>query len=156
MNKVRHILRLHTQGYKKLQIAEQTGVARNTLKKYISEFIKSGLSYSEINELTDKDLEDLFVKPLERLPVNEKLKTLFEYFPIVDKELKRKGTTRRILWQAYKQINPEGVGRSQFNRYYAAWKAQVNPSMHMEHKVGDKIYVYFAGEKLHIIDKQTG
>ena len=156
MNKVRHILRLHTQGYKKLQIAEQTGVARNTLKKYISEFIKSGLSYSEINELTDKDLEDLFVKPLERLPVNEKLKTLFEYFPIVDKELKRKGTTRRILWQAYKQINPEGVGRSQFNRYYAAWKAQVNPSMHMEHKVGDKLYVDFAGEKLHIIDKQTG
>ena len=156
MNKVRHILRLHTQGYKKLQIAEQTGVARNTLKKYINEFITSGLSYVEINQLSDKDLEELFVKPHEQVPVNEKLKTLFEYFPIVDKELKRKGVTRRTLWKEYKLKHPTGFGRSQFNSYYAAWRAQVNPRMHMEHKVGDKLYVDYAGDKLQIIDKQTG
>lgn len=156
MSKVRQILRLHSQGYKKLQIAEQTGVSRNTLKKYIKEFIESGLSFSEINELSDKDLEDLFVKPQERLPVNDKLQTLFGLFPFMDKELKRKGVTRRILWKDYKEKYPDGFGRSQFNSYFAAWKAQVNPFMRMEHKVGDKLYVDFAGEKLHIIDKQTG
>jgi transposase len=36
------------------------------------------------------------------------------------------------------------------------WKAQTNPVMHMEHKVGDKMYVDFAGDKLCIVDKQTG
>ncbi len=90
MNKVRQILRLHTQGYKKLQIAEQTGVARNTLKKYLKEFTESGLNFSEVNELSDKDLEDLFVKPKEQSPINDKLKTLFDLFPMVDKEMKRK------------------------------------------------------------------
>src|SRR5271163_5141932 len=35
------------------------------------------------------------------------------------------------------------------------WKAQVNPSMRMEHKAGDKLYVDFAGDKLSIIYKQT-
>jgi transposase len=155
MNKVRQILRLHTQGYKKLQIAEQTGVARNTLKKYLKEFTQSGLSFAEVNQLSDRDLEELFVKQEEK-PVKEKLQTLFELFPTIDKELKRKGITRRILWKEYKETHPDGFGRSQFNSYYAAWKAQVNPSMRMEHKAGDKLYVDFAGEKLSIIDKQTG
>ena len=35
MNKIRQILRLHSRGVSKLKIAEQTGVARNTIKKYI-------------------------------------------------------------------------------------------------------------------------
>ena len=42
MIKIRQILRLQTQGCSKLQIAAQTGIARNTLKKYIREFIASG------------------------------------------------------------------------------------------------------------------
>ena len=71
MIKIRQILRLQSQGLSKLQIAAQTGIARNTLKKYIKEFTSSGLSFEEINELSDKELEDLFVKPEDR-PLNER------------------------------------------------------------------------------------
>lgn len=84
MIKIRQILRMHTQGYNKLKIATQTGVARNTLKKYIKSFSASGLSFEEISELSGKDLEDLFVKP-EPKPLNEKLQILFERFPSIDK-----------------------------------------------------------------------
>jgi hypothetical protein len=38
----------------------------------------------------------------------------------------------------------------------ASWKARVNPTMHMDHKVGDKLYVDFAGEKMSYTDKETG
>ena len=62
MNKIRQILRLHSLDISKLSIAEQTGAARNTIKKYIKEFSQSGLTFLEINALCDKDLEDLFVK----------------------------------------------------------------------------------------------
>ncbi len=155
MNKIRQILRLHTQGYKKLQIAAQVSVSRNTLKKYLAEFTKSGLSFSEVNELSDKDLEDLFTKQ-EDNPVNDRLRTLFSIFPAIDKALKRKGVTRKMLWQEYKQQYPDGLGRSQFNRYFAAWRAQVNCTMRIEHKAGDKMFVDFAGDKLSIVDKQTG
>ena len=96
MNKIRHILRLHSQGRSKLLIAQQTGVARNTLKKYLKEFISSGLSYAEISGLTDKDLEDLFIKQKEK-PANQKLVLLFSLFPSMDKELKRRGMTRALL-----------------------------------------------------------
>ena len=155
MIKIRQILRLHIQGRSKLQIAAQTGISRNTLKKYLKEFEASKLTYDEISELSDKDLEDLFIKP-EDAPLNDKLQTLFSLFPAVDKDLKKKGVTRQILWEQYKRNHPDGVGRSQFNYYYAQWKDQVNPTMRMEHKVGDKLFVDFAGEKLTIVDQQSG
>lgn len=155
MNKIRQILRLHSLGVSKLKIAEQTGVARNTIKKYIKEFSQSGLSFLEINALCDKDLEDLFIKQ-ESSPVNQRLETLFGLFPSMDKELKKKGITRQLLWEEYKRLYINGVGRSQFNYYFARWKAQVSPTMRMDHKAGDKLYVDFAGDKLSIVDKQTG
>ena len=66
MIKIRQILRMHTQGYSKLQIASQTGIARNTLKKYIKAFSDCQLSWEEVNNLSDKHLEDFFVKPEEK------------------------------------------------------------------------------------------
>jgi transposase len=155
MNKLRQILRLYSSGISKLQIAEQTGVARNTIKKYIKEFTLNELSFTEVNSLCDKDLEDLFVKPV-TIQSNPKLETLFSLFPAIDKKLKKKGVTRQLLWADYKSTHSDGVGRSQFNRYFSSWKSQVSPTMRMNHKAGDKLYVDFAGDKLSIIDKQTG
>jgi transposase len=150
MIKIRQILRLQSQGCSKLQIAAQTGIARNTLKKYITEFISSGLTFDEINELSDKELEDLFVKPEDK-PLNERLQILFSLFPAIDKELKKKGVTRQLLWEEYKRHHPDGVGKSQFKHYFSQWKAQVNPTMHMEHKAGDKLYV----DLVSLISKQA-
>jgi transposase len=155
MIKIRQILRLHCQGYSKLKISMQTGIARNTLKKYIKEFIACRLTFDEINELSDKDLDDLFVKPDDK-PLNDRQQKLFELFPAMDKELKKKGVTRHMLWEEYRRDHPDGLGISQFKLYFSQWRAQVNPTMHMEHKAGDKLYVDFAGDKLCIVDKLTG
>ena len=155
MSKIRHILQLHNQGRSKLLISQQTGISRNTIKKYLKSFLQSGQTYEEINNLSDKDLEELFIQADEK-PLTEKHRILFNLFPQLDKELRKKGVTRQILWEGYKRANPDGVGRSQFNHYFNQWKKQVNPSMRIEHKAGDKLYVDFAGDKLQIIDKQTG
>lgn len=155
MNKLKQLIRLHSQGYSKLKIAEQTGIARNTLKKYLSILTSCGLSYEELNQLSEKELEVLFIQPQEK-PLNAKVQTLFEQFPHIEKELKRKGVTRYLLWEEYKRNHPDGLCRSQFNQYYNQWKAQVNPVMHIEHKAGDKLYIDFAGDKLTIVDKQSG
>src|ERR1043165_5169501 len=92
MSKIRHILQLHHQGRSKLAIATQSGISRNTLKKYLKQFTESKLTFEEISELSDKDLEELFIKPAKK-PTNEKLQTLFNLFASIDKELKKKGMT---------------------------------------------------------------
>ena len=155
MCNIRHILRLHTQRQTMSEIIVQTGILRPVLKKYLKEFKESGLRFSEINELSDKDLEELFTKP-EEDPVTEKLQTLFNLFPHFDRELKRNGVTKRLLWEEYISKHPDGVKNSQFKKYFADWKSRIIPSMRKEHIAGDKMYIDFAGEKLSIIDKNTG
>ena len=155
MGKIRRILRLHSQGRSKLQIAEQTGVSRNTLKKYLLQAAACEFRFEELDKYSDKDLEDLFCR-IEAPELSPKLKALMELFPQMEKELKKKGVTRQVLFEEYKTICPDGVGRTQFNHYFSQWKSRQSPSMRMEHKAGDKLFVDFAGDKLFIVDATTG
>lgn len=155
MYNIRHILRLHTQNQTTKEIIMQTGIPRGVLKKCREEFNQSGLTFEEINELSDKDLAELFTKP-EEPPVSEKLKTLFSLFPYIDKELRRRGVTRKLLWEEYKKKYADGVSRQEFNKRFCDWKRRVVPIMHREHKEGDKMFIDYAGDKLSIINKDTG
>lgn len=155
MSNIRHILRLHTQGVGFFEIIRQTSISRTTLRKHINDFKGSGLSFEDINELSDADLEELFQKPEER-PVDIVLQKLLELFPTMDRELKRRGVTRMTLWQEYIKNYPDGYGYSRFNRYFKKWKEQAKPVMHKEHLAGDKMYIDFAGQKLSFTDPATG
>jgi len=154
MVKIRQLLRLYAHGKSKHYIAQQTGISRNTVKKYLKEYEDSGMELEELFSLNDKDLEELFMKP-DQQPT-ERQQLLFKMFPDMDKELRRKGVTRQTLWEEYKKKHPDGIGRSQFNYYFSQWKSQTSPTMRIEHKAGDKLYVDFAGENLTLIDPDTG
>ena len=155
MSKIRQILRLYHQGWGKQRIAQQCGVARNTLKKYLITYAATGLSPQALEGLSDHELEALIVAPQQK-PTNQKLEQLLALFPAIDKELKKKGATRQVQWELYKQQYPDGLCLSQFKHYYSLWKAQASPTMHHEHKAGDKCYIDFAGDKLSYTDPDTG
>lgn len=155
MSKIRYILRLYAQGRSKNHISTYGGVSRNTLKAYIQAFEQSGRSLSELNQLTDKELDQLIAKPPQSA-LTDKQKLLYSLFPEYDKQLKRKGMTRQILWEDYKKAYPDGFGRSQFNHYFRVFHSQINPVMHIEHKAGDKLYVDYTGDKLSYVDSDTG
>ena len=155
MSKIRQILRMYSQGSSKLSIAAQAGVSRNTAKKYFAAFDASGCTFDEINALNDKELDDFFGSSQERSP-DKRMLSLQRCFPQIDKELKRTGMNRRILWEAYRKEFPDGFQYTQFCFHYSQWKARVNPVMHLDHKAGDKLYVDFAGEKMSITDKESG
>src|SRR5580693_3917058 len=60
MTKLRQILRLFAQGESKRKISERTGISRNTLKKYILEYLEKRLTIEVINEMSDHALEAVF------------------------------------------------------------------------------------------------
>jgi transposase len=146
---------MHTQGRSKLSIATHTGVSRNTVKVYLKTFTSSDCSFQQIDALNDKELEDFFGKSRERVP-NSRLLSLQRCFPCIDRELKRTGVTRMMLWESYVKEFPDGFQYTQFCFYYNQWKNRVNPVMHLDHKAGDKLFVDFAGQKLTIVEKATG
>jgi transposase len=146
---------MYTQGRSKLSIAVHIGVSRNTVKVYLTTFVSSGCSFKQIDALNDKELDDFFGKSRERAP-NNRFFALQRCFPGIDRELKRVGVSRMMLWEVYIKEFPDGFQYTQFCFYYNQWKNKVNPVMHLNHKAGDKLFIDFAGQKLTIVNKDTG
>lgn len=155
MSKLRSVLKLHCQGYSKLQISTTTGISRNTVKKYIKHFTALLTTWEELSRMSDKELDALFNKEPEPVP-REKLEHLHSYFSSSEKRLRQRGMTILKLWLEYYFQHPGGYSRSNFYKHYSDWKSRSRPTMHMEHKAGDKVFVDFTGEKLKIVDVQTG
>ena len=155
MSKLRQMLRLYAQGESKLRISALTGVSRNTLKKYLKIYSRLQLSIAFIEQQSDQELDHLFGENLLPEP-NDRYKTLEPYFPKMEKELKKRGVTRHILWERYIAMHPDGYKPSQFKYHYQQWLKRSKPVMHIEHIAGDKMYIDYAGEKLHLVNKDTG
>jgi len=155
MSKIRQILKLYCEGYSKKSIVRTTGVARNTVKSYIHKFNFLRTTWAELSDLSDQGLEDLFLeeKPTE-LP--SRVKELYAFYPYVEKQLRRRGMTLYKLWGEYHKAHPEGFAQTSFYRHFSYYKKKEQPVMHFEHKSGEKVFVDYAGEKMQIIDKETG
>lgn len=117
MSKLRQILRLYTQGEKKLKISSLTGVSRNTLKKYLKIYLRLGLTPKDIEALSDRELDRLFGESILPEPC-EKYKILEAFFPAIEKQLRRRGATREKLWEGYISVHPDGYKLSQFKYHY--------------------------------------
>jgi transposase len=157
MAKIRQILRYHSQGKSKLQIAELTGVARNTLKKYIRRFEEGNYSFEQIESFSDHQLENIFTPAAEEpIKADHRFKHLQSLLPILEKQMKKKGMTLQKLWEEYIKEYPNGYKSTQFHHYYQQYAHRANPVMVMQHKAGDKMYIDFAGDKLSVVDPQTG
>ncbi len=155
MSKLRQLLRLYSQGESKLNISKLTGLSRNTVKKYIKIFIEKELTIEDISALSDEQLDKLFDLDYV-LYESDRYKQLMELLPEYEKRLKKRNVSRESLWKEYILKYPEGYMIAQFKRYIRKWIRHNNPVMHIEHKVGDKMYIDFTGEKLSIINKTTG
>lgn len=155
MLKLRQILRYYTQGTSKKQISAITGIARNTVKRYIGRFISLCITYEDIASLSDHELEKLFIEPKPKLP-DERFDRLQQLLPDIEKQMSRKGVNLLQLWEQYAAANAPAYQYTQFKKYYHFYSNRVKPVMHMEHKAGDKMYIDFAGDKLSIVDKESG
>jgi transposase len=155
---IREIIRMKEKGFSNNKISQNIGKSRTTVLKYLSAIQDLGFGLNELLALSDKDLSALLetpndYKPNERQAIHTEL---FTFFPYVDKELKRVGVTRGILWQEYKKKYPEGVMYSRFCEQYAQYSKKSEGYMPTTHKAGEKLFIDYAGKKLHIIDKETG
>ncbi|MGD0343112.1 MAG: IS21 family transposase [Bacteroidales bacterium] len=154
MSKLKRLLQLHSQGKSKLFISKYLELSRNIVDKYILQYRLLDLPLEEIEKLTDTDLDKLFfVQVKEDLAPRQKV--LYSFFPYMEKELRKTGVTRQLMWEEYISKHPDGIKRSQFNEHYNRWCKKVNPVMHMSHKAGDKMYVNYAGKTLQLVDKDS-
>lgn len=135
-------------------IAKAAHTSHPTVLDIIRDYKKSGLQIEQVEALSDLELIEILQG--ERKKHNQRFETLSSKFEYIAKELKRKGVTLTGLWGEYKAEHPDGYEYTQFTHYYRIWRKSSAISMHMNHKAGDKMFIDFAGKKLHIVDRKTG
>lgn len=154
MRKIKQIFKLYSEGVSKRKISLITGLSRNTVTKYIDFFKRYKLTNYEVWAMTLEELNNLFKS--DQKDKSPQLLTLEKYFPYFDKELRKTGVTKELLWQEYNIKHPDGYKITQFRYWYREWAKEVSPVMHFTHKAGDKLFIDFTGKKLSIVDRHTG
>ena len=155
MSKIRQIMKLYTQSMGKKRIAQRLCISKNTVRFYLEAIHRLKTPWEDLQKLSDYELNQR-INPPQSLITNPRIQQLFDFFPEMEKQLRKRGMTVRHQYQEFSAQHPETFKETAFYKYYNQWKKKVNPSMHIEHKVGDKMYVDFAGATLPYVDTKSG
>ncbi len=144
MSKIRQIIKLYYQQLGKKKIGDRLDMSKHTVKLYIDHFHSLKTTKEALFKLIDFEMNKLFHPPKEVI-LTDRLSLLYAFFPEMAVALRRRGMTVSMQFQEFKKKHPETYGETSFYHYYNLWRKKVNSSMHIEHKVGNKMYVDYAG-----------
>ena len=132
-------------------------VSRNTVRKYVRRYQESGLSPDELMSMREDKLQDLFLDSCNRSrKPSSRMEELEALLPDYVKRLSHKGVSVKSLHDEYLREHPGGYLYSTFKRAVRRQKYQVRAIGHVEHLAGDQMYIDYAGDKLEIVDAETG
>lgn len=155
MFKIRQVLRLYSDGYGSKFISKTTGIARNTVKKYLLQFVELRFTIEHTDAMSDAQMAAAFLKEKPK-PANTRLGDLEALLPELASRLKKRGVTKQMVYDHYAGQCPHGYKHSAFLERLNAYMGMSKPSMRVPHKAGDKLFIDFTGKRLQITDKQTG
>jgi len=153
---IRQILRLYASGKGTKYISQSTGVARNTVKKYLYRYVLSEKTIEQIEAMSDAQMSGLFLIKGRMEVVNKRLSDIEPLLPLYAAMLKKRGVTKGMVHAKYLLEYPDGYRSSSFLEKINQFMQVGKPSMKMTHKAGDKLFVDFTGQKLQLVDALTG
>ena len=157
MSRIKQVLRCYAAGKGTKTTADLLDISRNTVKKYINTFNQSGKTIEEVLAMDEPTLLALFkVDPARNKTQSQRYDEAQSRMPQYARLLRKKGMTKLKVFEQYKEEFPDGYSRSRFYRILQAYLIQSAPVAHLEHKAGDRMYVDFAGDRLHLVDRETG
>jgi transposase len=154
MRRIRDVLRLkYAQGMGDRAIGISLKLSKGSVGNYLMRARSAGLAWPLPAGLSDDDLELLLFPDAPSIADEERP---VPDWTVVDRELRRPGVTRALLWEEYRAAYPLGFGYAWFCQHYEAWKGRVHPTMRQSHVGGEKVFVDFAGDTIEVIDPVTG
>ena len=154
MRKIQEILRLKFGcGLSNRDIAKSISVGRSTIGDYLLRAKTAGLTWPLPESMDEAALERLLFPSASGTIRRDRPLPVWAEVQI---ELKRKGVTLALLWQEYKERNPDGYQYSWFCHNYDDWRGAIDPVMRQDYRAGEKMFVDYAGQTVDLIDQQTG
>ena len=150
MTNYREILRLHSLGLNKTEIASSCRCARNTVAATLQRAANCGLQWPLPEEMSDKQLSERLFPSSTSTPVYK-----MPDYEWVHREMQKNGVTLSLLWVEYcEQCHQNGelpYKSTQFNKYYADYVHKTKATVHfsrcsrsLEDLIGNLVVGFFA------------
>jgi transposase len=162
MSTIKQLILLHQRGESRKSIARILSISKNTVKAYLRKLdslttLKDGNGYT-LDELLKMEAPVLEAKfhPGNAAYKDERYEDLKARLDYYFSELGERGVNKKLLWDEYRQANPDGYSYSQFCFHLYQQQVARRPSAVLHHQPGEKLYIDFAGKPLSYVDKSTG
>ena len=148
MRHIEEILRLKHQNQLSIrEIARSCGLPTSTVGDYLKRAEAAGMGWPLPEGQNEKELlGQLLAHPPEKAGGSLALPD----WPGLHQELSRKGVTLLLLWQEYRQAQPEGYGYSRFCELYQRCADTLDPVLRQVHEPGEKMFVDWAGQTIRL------
>lgn len=161
MRKLKEVLRLRFElGLSHRQIARSCSVGLGTVHDYLRRAEAAGVKWPMPEGWDERQLESaLFAGSQPNAPskaTEDSGKTLPDFAKIHEQRQKHRHLTLQLLWEEYKQANPEGLGYSWFCELYQQWRRKLDVVLRQEYRAGEKLFVDWAGDTIPIHDREGG
>jgi transposase len=158
MRKLQEVLRLRFElklGYQ--QIGRSCAIAVSTVHKYLKRAEAAGVAWP-LPEDWDEARVEAMVFPRREPTIAEKnpVRTPLDFAAIHEQLRSSKYVTLQLLWEEYRQANPDGYRYSRFCELYQRWRSKLDVVLRQEHKAGEKMFVDWAGATIPVHDPHTG
>jgi transposase len=150
MRKIREVLRLRlSAGLSIRQISASTKISVGSIQNILKLAEQHQLCWPLPDELDDQALALTLYPSSDARPAAKFQQPVWTE---VHQELRKKGVTKQLLWEEYTRQYPNRCySYSQFCARYADWLKAQKRSMRQTHRVGDKLFIDYAGPTVPII-----
>ena len=156
MRKIKEVLRLKFGlGFANRQIARSCSINHSTVADYLYRAKAAGLGQWPLPDgLDEEGLEKRLFPTVASRPEQPRA---VPNWPAIHEDLHgHKHVTLQLVWQEYKQSNPDGYQYSRFCWLYQQWANKLDLVLRQEHRAGEKLFVDYAGDTVPIVDSKTG
>jgi transposase len=150
MRKIKEILRLHfEQKLGQRQIARSANVSQSTVHEYLARMKAAGLDWPLGEEWTEARLEEALF-PAGQTAARAPQRAQPEFAHVRQQLEQHRDLTLELLWEEYREQQPDGYCYSRFCKLYRRWKKQQDVVLRQDHRPGEKLSLDWAGATIPI------
>ncbi len=150
MRKIKEILRLHfEQKLGQRQIARSINTSQSTVHDYLARMKAAGLAWPLDPDWDEQRIEQALFPP-EPSPARPPKRALPDFRQVREQLEKHRDLTIELVWEEYREQNPDGYSYSRFCKLYRGWKKQRDVVLRQDHRPGEKLFLDWAGATIPI------
>ena len=155
MRKIKEVLRLKfSVGLGLRAIARSCSIGLGTVHEYLQRAEAAGVTCPLREDWNEDRLEEaLFGGPPRARPA---VLPMPDFADLHRQRQRHAHLTQQLLWEEYRQANPDGYRYSRFCELFKRWRRKQDVVLRQEHKAGEKLFVDWAGTTIPIYDPRGG